>query len=88
VLLIGLVLAVPKDARRMRELRYGRRLKGPELVTLGAFNKCNRSDGIGFLQRQNWAQRVFRRGQWLQIPRVLESSHIQRTRLRERTGQL
>jgi Type IV secretion-system coupling protein DNA-binding domain len=77
VLLLGLVLAIPKDARRMRELRYGRRLKGPELVTLSAFNKRNRSDGIGFLQRQNRLQWVLRRRPWLQIPRVLESSHIE-----------
>ena len=36
VLLIGLVLAVPKDAQRNRELRYGKRLKGPELLPVSS----------------------------------------------------
>jgi hypothetical protein len=32
----------------MRALRYGRRLKGPELVTGATFNSRNRSRGVGF----------------------------------------
>jgi hypothetical protein len=77
VLLVGLVLAVPKDAQRGRELRYGKRLKGPELVTRRAFNRRNRADGIGFLERQSWAGRMLRRKPCLQIPRRMESSHIE-----------
>jgi len=50
-LLVGLIVAIPKDAARGRIRKHGRRLKGPELVTVRAFNRRNRSDGIGFLQQ-------------------------------------
>src|SRR5260370_25995272 len=46
VLFVGLVVAIPKDAARKRIRKHGRRLKGPELVTVRAFNRRNRSDGI------------------------------------------
>ncbi len=45
VLLVGLVLAIPMDSARKRIRKHGRRLKGPELVTVRAFNRRNRSDG-------------------------------------------
>jgi hypothetical protein len=72
VLLAGLPLAIPGDARRLREGRQGRRLKGPRLVTARRFRRQTRADGIGFLQRE----RAWRGASWLRIPRAAESSHI------------
>jgi type IV secretory pathway TraG/TraD family ATPase VirD4 len=77
VLLVGLVVAIPKDAARKRERKEGRRLKGPELVTVAEFNRLNRSDGIGFLQQERTLQqRLFGKVQSLNLPRRIESSHI------------
>src|SRR5712691_9424747 len=76
VLLVGLVVATPKDSARKRIRRHGRRLKGPELVTAISFNRRNRSDGIGFLQQQSFTQKILRRKAWLRLPREIESSHI------------
>lgn len=52
VFVAGLIVAIPKDAARKRERKEGRRLKGPELVTVAEFNRLNRSDGIGFVQQE------------------------------------
>jgi hypothetical protein len=76
VLLVGLVVAIPMDSARKRIRKHGRRLKGPELVTARAFNRRNRSDGIGFLQQQGFTQKIFHRKTWLRLPREIESSHI------------
>jgi Type IV secretion-system coupling protein DNA-binding domain len=72
VLVGGLLVAVPKDAARARERRQGRRLKGPELVSVARFNRRYRTDGIGFVR----PARRFRRSTWLRIPRAIESSHV------------
>jgi type IV secretory pathway TraG/TraD family ATPase VirD4 len=72
VLAVGLVVAIPMDRIRTRERRHGRRLKGPELVTVGAFNWRTRADGIGFLQ---WPRGVGQ-GSWVRVPRAIESSHF------------
>jgi len=61
VLLVSLVVAIPRDGARRRKRKHGRRLKGPELVTARAFNRRNRSDGIGFLQQQSFTQKILRR---------------------------
>ena len=50
VLAGGLLVAVPKDVVRARDRRQGRRLKGPELVSVARFNRRYRADGIGFVQ--------------------------------------
>ncbi|MGC2887606.1 MAG: type IV secretion system DNA-binding domain-containing protein [Candidatus Acidiferrum sp.] len=76
VLLVGLAVAIPMDSARRRIRKHGRRLKGPELVTVRAFNRRNRSDGIGFLQQQSFTQKILRKKAWLQLPREIESSHI------------
>jgi hypothetical protein len=69
---LQLFFTIPKDLEHRRELRYGRRLKGPELLTVRRFNRRLGADGIGFaLQaRLKWMQTRVR------IPRRLESSHI------------
>ncbi len=48
VFCLGLLAAIPKDAVLARERKQGRRLRGPELVTAGQFNRRKRSDGISF----------------------------------------
>ena len=77
VFLMGFAFAAPKDAERARELRYGRRLKGPELVTGGKFNRRNRSRGIGFTnQERTIAERILGRSRLVCVPRARESSHF------------
>jgi hypothetical protein len=39
VLVIGLLFAIPRDHQRQRIRKYGRRTKGPELVTAAQFNR-------------------------------------------------
>ncbi len=45
---ILLPFAVRKDVERQKQLKYGRRLKGPEMLTPQQFNKTVKGDGIGF----------------------------------------
>jgi len=76
VFIVGLLIAIPKDAARARARKEGRRLKGPELVAVREFNRRNRSDGIGFEQTQTFLQRAFGQVQSLRLPRAIEPSHI------------
>jgi hypothetical protein len=78
VFVVGLIVAIPKDAARKRERKLGRRLKGPELVTVAEFNRRNRSDGVGFIQQERsvWA-RVRGQVHSVNISRAIESSHIE-----------
>ena len=72
VLGVGLLVAVPKDVVRARDRRQGRRLKGPELVSVARFNQRYRTEGMGFVQ----PARRFRRETWVRVPRAIESSHF------------
>ncbi|MFP5229529.1 MAG: type IV secretion system DNA-binding domain-containing protein, partial [Acidobacteriota bacterium] len=45
--LLQLPWSIPKDIRRWKEMKYGRRLKGPVLVTPKQFNKAVQGTGIG-----------------------------------------
>ncbi len=69
VFVLSLLLAVlwRNRARRHSE-EDGRRLKGPEMVTVKEFNKKTGADGISFL--------TTRGRESLSIPRSLESSHM------------
>jgi hypothetical protein len=49
VLVLGLVLAIPRDRARARILQHGRRLKGPQMVTVKEFNQWSGGSGIGFV---------------------------------------
>ncbi len=40
--------AVPKDLQRFREMKYGRRLRGPFLLTPKEMSRKQKGDGIGF----------------------------------------
>ncbi|MHB8413676.1 MAG: type IV secretion system DNA-binding domain-containing protein, partial [Candidatus Acidiferrales bacterium] len=76
VFFVSLLLAIPKDAARARARKEGRRLKGPELVTVRQFNRRNHSDGIGFPQTQTFRQRMLGKLPTLKLPRATEPSHI------------
>jgi hypothetical protein len=67
--LVVLPIAVVKDVQRQKQLKYGRRLKGPEMLTPKEFNKTVKGDGIGF--KTNDIEPMLR------IPARAESQHIQ-----------
>ena len=67
-LLLQLPFSVRKDIHRRKELRYGRRLKGPILVSAQQFTKAVVGDGIGITT--NDAKRPLR------IPRNAENKHF------------
>jgi len=68
-LLIQLPFSIRKDICRRKELKYGRRLKGPELLTPHEFNRMVRGDGIGIKTDEMKAM--------IRIPRRAEAQHMQ-----------
>lgn len=64
-----LPITVWKDIERQKQLRYGRRLKGPEMLTPQQFNRAVKGDGIGF--KTDGMRRM------LCIPARAEAQHIQ-----------
>jgi Type IV secretion-system coupling protein DNA-binding domain len=66
---ILLPLSIPRDIRRLKDLRYGRRLKGPVLVSPRGFNKTIEGEGIGITTGH------IRRTQ-LRLPRTAENKHF------------
>ena len=69
VLLIALFFAVPADVKRFKEIKYGRRLKGPVMVTPREFNKVLKTDGL--------AIKTDDKGLLIRIPKRSEPAHIQ-----------
>jgi type IV secretory pathway TraG/TraD family ATPase VirD4 len=70
VLLMGLLpFAVLKDTERFKQLRYGRRLKGPEMLTARQFNRIVKGGGIGF--------NIDGMRELLRIPARAEAQHMQ-----------
>ena len=67
--LILLPISAFKDVQRQKQLRYGRRLKGPEMLTPQQFNKTVKGDGVGF--KTNDMKPMLR------IPLRAESQHMQ-----------
>jgi len=67
-LFLQLPFSIRKDVRRRKELRYGRRLKGPILVTAREFTKAVGGDGIGITTNDDKRP--------LRIPRVAENKHF------------
>ena len=76
VLILGLLVAIPKDVQWSRSRRHGRRLKGPELVTAHRFNRRTRANGIRFVQMPRLPARLLGVQPVLKIPRAIESSHL------------
>ncbi|HZP06473.1 MAG TPA: type IV secretion system DNA-binding domain-containing protein [Terracidiphilus sp.] len=58
-----------KDVQRQKQLKYGRRLKGPEMLTPRQFNRTVKGDGIGFKTDGMKAM--------LRIPARAEAQHMQ-----------
>lgn len=69
VFLLLLPFTTLKDVQRQKQLKYGRRLKGPELLTPRQFNKIVKGDGIGF--KTDEMQEMIR------IPARAEAQHMQ-----------
>ncbi|HTV06231.1 MAG TPA: type IV secretion system DNA-binding domain-containing protein [Acidobacteriaceae bacterium] len=67
--LILLPFAAMKDIRRQKDLKYGRRLKGPERLTPQAFNRTVKGDGIGF--------KTDDMKEMIRIPAKAEAQHMQ-----------
>jgi len=68
-LVIQLPFSIRKDVRRRQELRYGRRLKGPEMLTPNEFNSRVGGDGIGIKTDGMKAM--------IRIPERAEAQHMQ-----------
>jgi len=68
VFVLTLVLSMLRNRTRRRIEEPGRRLKGPEMVTVKEFNLWSGADGISFLTTEGRES--------LSIPRSLESSHM------------
>ena len=71
--LVALALQLPfsitKDIRRRKEMKYGRRLKGPFLVSPKGFNKAVQGDGIG-IKTDDYEK-------MMRIPLRVEDQHIE-----------
>ncbi|SEC89352.1 type IV secretion system DNA-binding domain-containing protein [Terriglobus roseus] len=75
VLVIALGFAGRADVKRFRQLKYGRRLKGPVMVPPPQFNKALKSDGLAFTTAEKpW---YARHATQLRIPKRAEPQHIQ-----------
>jgi len=64
-----LPFSIPKDIRRRKEMKYGRRLRGPLLLSPKEFNRTVQGDGVGI--------KVDGIQEMLRIPARAESQHIQ-----------
>ncbi len=69
VFLLLLPVAVAKDVKRQKALKYGRRLKGPERLTPQEFNQTVKGDGIGF--------KTDDMKEMIRIPARAEAQHMQ-----------
>jgi type IV secretory pathway TraG/TraD family ATPase VirD4 len=68
-LVVQLLFSIPKDIRRRKEMKYGRRLKGPILVTPKQFNKAIQGNGIGL--------KVDQCSELLRVPLRAEDQHFE-----------
>ncbi len=75
VLLISLIFAGRADVKRFRELKYGRRLKGPIMTTPAKFNRALKADGLAIQTAEKPS--LFHRDTKLRIPKSAEAKHIQ-----------
>ena len=67
-LILQLPFSIRKDIRRRKELRYGRRLKGPILVRPRQFTNAVAGDGIGITTNDD--------SRPLRVPRNAENKHF------------
>jgi type IV secretory pathway TraG/TraD family ATPase VirD4 len=68
-LLTQLPFSIAKDVRRRKQMKYGRLLKGPVMLTPREFNKTVQGDGIGF--------KTTEANEMMRIPLQAEAQHIE-----------
>jgi hypothetical protein len=68
-LLLQLPFSIRRDIKRRKQMKYGRRLKGPVLVSPREFNKAVQGDGIGF--------KTLEAEPMMRIPQRSEGQHIE-----------
>ena len=68
-LAVMLWFAVPYDIRRFKQMKYGRILRGPQLLSPQEFNRQQKGDGIGF--------KTTELGKMMRIPARKEAQHFQ-----------
>lgn len=68
-LAVMLWFAVPRDIRRFKQLKYGRILRGPTMLSPEEFNDQQKGDGIGF--------KTTELGKMMRIPLLKEAQHFQ-----------
>ena len=68
-LILQLPFSIRKDIKRRKQMKYGRRLKGPILVSPKEFNKAVQGDGIGF--------KTLEAEPMMRIPQRSEGQHIE-----------
>jgi hypothetical protein len=68
-LLFQFPFAVRRDVQRLKEMKYGRLLKGPVLVAPKGFNQAIKGDGVGF--------RTTESKDLMRIPQRSEGQHIE-----------
>ncbi len=64
-----LAFATRKDVERLKEMKYGRLLKGPVLVCPKGFNQAFKGDGVGF--------KTIESKELMRIPQRAEGQHIE-----------
>jgi type IV secretory pathway TraG/TraD family ATPase VirD4 len=69
ILVVLLTLAVPQDIKRFRQMKYGRVLRGPFMLTPRQFNSVAKGEGIGFKTTES--------PRMMRIPLRKEAQHIQ-----------
>jgi len=81
VLILALIFAVRGDVKRFKELKYGRRLRGPIMLTPKQFNKTLNGGGIGIRtnEKGTWFRLPWKKeqGTILRLPWASEAKHIQ-----------
>ncbi|HTY85773.1 MAG TPA: type IV secretion system DNA-binding domain-containing protein [Silvibacterium sp.] len=68
-LALMLWLAIPRDIQRFKNMKYGRVLRGPLMLSPKEFNRTQKGDGIGFKTTES--------GKMMRIPLQKEAQHLQ-----------
>lgn len=75
--LVGMLPAIYLDGRHSHELRCGRRLRGPELMTVAQFNRRHRARGIDFAnENRTVLARKLGLNKKLRVPVSQENPHV------------
>ncbi len=75
--LVGMLPAIYLDGKHSHELRHGRRLRGPELVTVAQFNRTHRARGIDFaIEDRTVLARMLGLNKKLHVPVGKENPHF------------